>query len=228
MTNIDVTIPLEGGGCVSGVFSLPPRSVPASGTAVAVAHGAGNDMTAPLIVSFAEGLGAAGFPALRFNFPYRERGKKAPDSQGTLEKTWRSVCRFLREERHCPVERIVAAGKSMGGRVASQMTAGGSLPAAGLVFLGYPLHRPGNPEQLKDAHLYSVAVPMLFFAGTRDSLCHLERLREVLARLEAPWRLEVIEGGDHSFNLPKRAALTEEAVREDMVRLTVEWLRQLP
>lgn len=228
MTNIDVTIPLEGGGYVSGVFSLPSRSAPASGTAVAVAHGAGNDMTAPLIVSFAEGLGRAGFPALRFNFPYRERGKRAPDSQKTLEKTWRAVCRYLEEGVHCPVERIVAAGKSMGGRVASQMTAGGSLPSAGLVFLGYPLHRPGNPEQLRDAHLYDIAVPMLFFAGTRDSLCHLERLREVLERLKAPWRLEVIEGGDHSFNLPRSASLTEAEVRDDILQHTVEWLRQLP
>ena len=143
-------------------------------TGVIVAHGAGNDMETPLLVAFSEGLAAAGYPTLRFNFLYKENGRKTPDRYGTLAETWRQAAVFFRERLSRQIDSWVAAGKSMGGRVASQMVADGLLAAGRLVFLGYPLHPSGNKESLRDAHLYRISVPMLFFAGTRDPLCDLE------------------------------------------------------
>jgi predicted alpha/beta-hydrolase family hydrolase len=113
----------------------------------------------------------------------------------------------------------------MGGRVALQMVAEGLLPAEGLIFLGYPLHRPGEKEKLRVTHLMRVSVPVLFFAGTRDSLCDVSLLRGMLKRLSVPWDLEVIEGGDHSFRVPKSSGLTQEGVYQRILEKTVEWLQ---
>jgi predicted alpha/beta-hydrolase family hydrolase len=114
----------------------------------------------------------------------------------------------------------------MGGRIASQMAADGSISAKALVFLGYPLHPPGRKEQLRDAHLYRINIPMPFFAGTRDTLCDLELLKPVVSRLKAPVDLEVVEGGDHSFVLPKSFKLSEEEIYDRILKRTITWLTQ--
>ena len=115
-----VSIPV-GKDHVSGLISFPETYK----TGIIIAHGAGNDMHNPLIVHFADGLSKAGYLSLRFNFPYKEKGRKAPDSQKTLVQTWQSVYQFIKG--NYDLEKIVAAGKSMGGRVASQMVAEGLL-----------------------------------------------------------------------------------------------------
>ena len=122
------------------------------------------------------------------------------------------------------MDRIIAAGKSLGGRVASQMAARGDLPAARLIFFGYPLHAPGKKDVLRDAHLYEIKMPMLFFAGTRDTLCDLTELKHVLCKLEASWDLEVIEGGNHSFDLPKSYETSEQDVYDRILNKSLEWL----
>ena len=112
----------------------------------------------------------------------------------------------------------------MGGRVASQMAADGLLPVDRLIFLGYPLHPAGDKEKLRDSHLYRIQAPMLFFAGTRDPLCALEKLKDVLHQLKASWQLFVIEGGDHSFHVPKSFHKTEEEIFSQIAQKSLEWL----
>lgn len=209
---------------VSGVLSVPEGYRAGEGAGVILAHGAGNDMEHPLIVSLSQGLAEAGYLTLRFNFPYKEKGRKAPDPQDTLVLTWQCVYRFLKEHSRYRTDTIVAAGKSMGGRVVSQMVANGLLPADRLVFLGYPLHAPGRQGRMRDAHLYRIKIPMLFFAGTRDPLCSLTRLKDVLGWLEASWDLETVEGGDHSFRLPKSASTTRQEVYDRILNKTIKWL----
>lgn len=223
-----VRIPEEGGAYVSGTLHTPDTGAMETETAVLLAHGAGNDMTNPLLGAVCRGLAESGVAALRFNFPYKEAGKKAPDGHATLVRTWRSAERFMREESGRRVDRLVAGGKSMGGRVASQMVAEWLLPVDGLVFLGYPLHPPGKKDRLRDAHLYAVHVPMLFFAGTRDPLCDLGQLERVLGRIETAWTLETVQGGDHSFKLPKSVGLSQEIVYDRIARKTCDWVRLLP
>lgn len=226
MRVVDVTIPLSADESVSGVLGVPQGFAAGRSPAVIVAHGAGNDMHNALLVHFSEGLCRAGYLSLRFNFPYKEKGQRAPDPQPKLVRTWQAVLDFVKNHHGFGTPRIVAAGKSMGGRVASQMAADGLLPVEALVFLGYPLHPPGKKEQLRDAHLYRIAVPMLFFAGTRDALCDMDLLKNVLGRLSAPWELETIEGGDHSFDLPKSFGMAAEDVYEKIMKKTDSWLRQ--
>ena len=222
ITRERVSIPVGKTEGTSGVLTLPKGQ--SRRTGVIVAHGAGNDMGAPLLVAFSEGLAKAGYPTLRFNFLYSERGRKAPDKFETLAETWRSAAAFFQKQMSRRMDSWVAAGKSMGGRVASQMVADDLLAASRLIFLGYPLHPPGNKASLRDAHLYRIAVPMLFFAGTRDSLCDMELLHSVLDRIAAPWSLRVIEGGDHSFHVPKTAGASEGEIYERITGETVRWL----
>ena len=218
----NVSIPVGGGLHTSGVLTLPVGDMKRTG--LVVAHGAGNDMETPLLVTFSEGLAAAGYPVLRFNFLYKERGRKVPDKYETLVETWATAAAFFRERLGRRIDSWVAAGKSMGGRVASQMVADGLLTPGRLIFLGYPLHPAGKIEKLRDAHLYRIGVPMLFFAGTRDPLCNLERLRPVLDRLTARQDLRIIEGGDHSFHTPKSAGTSESEIHNGIVRDTIRWL----
>ena len=217
-----VSIPVGGKDCTSGILSFPGKGC--KRIAVIIAHGAGNDMNTPLITFFADSLASAGYPVLRFNFLYKERGRKAPDNSDTLTKTWMAVFSYAKEMLNDKIDVWVAAGKSMGGRVASQMVADGLLPVDRLIFLGYPLHPAGDKEKLRDSHLYRIQVPMLFFAGTRDPLCDIEKLKDVLQQLKAPWKLFVIEGGDHSFHVPKVFHKTEEEIFAQIVQKSLEWL----
>ncbi|MCK9273989.1 MAG: dienelactone hydrolase family protein [Syntrophales bacterium] len=219
-----ISITLEKGDRISAVLAVPGGFAAGEGSAFAIAHGAGNDMHNPLIVTLAEGFARAGYLSIRFNFPYREKGKKAPDPRTKLVDAWAGVCRYLKEDPDCRAGRIIAGGKSMGGRIASEMAAEGRLPADRLILFGYPLHPPGKKEQRRDAHLNRITIPMLFFAGTRDPLCDLAVLKDVLGGLTASWDLEVIEGGDHSFHPPRCMAACFEEVYANILERALQWL----
>ena len=189
-----------------------------------IAHGAANDMNNSLIVAVTDSLAAAGYTTLRFNFPYKEKGKKSPDTEPTLIRTWQGAVTHLLNNERFPVDRVVAAGKSMGGRIASQMVAADQMAVEALIFLGYPLHAPGRTGKLRDSHLYGIKKRMLFFAGTRDSLCNMEKLREVLRRLPGQYDLEIVKGGDHSFKLPKSSSRSADSVHRQIVEKCLQWL----
>jgi predicted alpha/beta-hydrolase family hydrolase len=184
---------------VSGVYARPadPPSM------LVVAHGAGSGMDHPFMVGFTRAMNDEGIATLRFNFPYIERGRRSPDPAPFLEEAWRAA--FAAASDRAKREPVWAGGKSLGGRIASMAVADG-MPAAGLVFLGYPLHPPGKPERVRDEHLYGIDVPMIFVEGTRDPFATPELLAGVIAKLGVRATSISIEGGDHSFNVrgPKR------------------------
>lgn len=220
----EVIIPISTEENVSGVMSIPESYQKGQGKAVILAHGAGNDMNQHLLVFLAKALSQAGYLTLRFNFPYKEKGRKAPDPQKKLEATWLSVHAFLKDHPEYGTGHILAAGKSMGGRIASHLASDGRMPVEKLIFLGYPLHPPGKTDKLRDTHLNAIKIPMLFFSGTRDSLCNLEKLTGVLNKLSAPWDLNIIEGGDHSFHTPKSMGLSETEVYRHILDKAIDWL----
>ncbi len=221
-----VSIPVAGRSPVSGILCVPTRHTPGNGTGVVLAHGAGNDMHNPLLTAIAEGLSEKGFPTLRFNFPYRERGGKSPDAYGVLTEAWRAAISFFsRHERAAP-QAVIASGKSLGGRIASQMAAEDGLNADALIFFGYPLHAPGKKNRLKDEHLYAIRMPMLFFAGTRDTLCDVPSLERVVQKLTDA-ELCVVDGGDHSFNVPASLHTQKREVYAGIVVKTAAWLKKL-
>jgi predicted alpha/beta-hydrolase family hydrolase len=165
---------------------------------IAVAHGAGAAMDHPFMTGFSTRIAELGVTAVRFNFVYTQKGRKAPDPEPRLRAAWLAVFEDL--EARFPGLPSVAAGKSLGGRIASMCVADG-MPAAGLVFLGYPLHPPGKTDRVRDEHLYRIRVPMLFLQGTGDAFAQPAILRSVLERLGERAEYVSIEGGDHSFNV---------------------------
>ena len=173
MVKEPISIEIIGMGNVSAVLSGSDQPGDSNKTGVIIAPGAANDMNNSLIVAVADSLAAAGYTTLRFNFPYKEKGKKSPDTEPTLIRTWQCAVTHLLNNERFPVDRVVAAGKSMGGRIASQMVAADQMAVEALIFLGYPLHAPGRTDKLRDSHLYEIKKRMLFFAGTRDPLCNI-------------------------------------------------------
>ena len=227
MVNEPTSFEIVGKGNVSAVLSGPDQLSESNKTGVIIAHGAANDMNNSLIVAVADGLADAGYTTLRFNFPYKEKGKKSPDSEPTLIRTWQSAAAHILNNERFPVDQIVAAGKSMGGRIAAQMVAADQMTVEALIFLGYPLHAPGRTDKLRDSHLYEIKKPMLYFAGTRDPLCNMEKLREVLNRLPGQNDLEVVEGGNHSFKLPKSSSRSADSVHRQIVEKCLQWLKPI-
>lgn len=175
-----------------------PRAKPRA--VLILAHGAGSDHRAALLTHLAKELPAHGIAVARFDFGYRAAGKKLPSPMPTLIPEWAAIVRQVRKRaRGAP---IFIGGKSMGGRAATHLAAEGA-DVHGVVLLGYPLHPAGKPEKLRDAHLPSVPVPMLFVSGTRDDLCDLELLRPVLARCGERVTLHVLDDGDHGLEVRK-------------------------
>jgi predicted alpha/beta-hydrolase family hydrolase len=155
-------------------------------------------MDHPFLVGFSEAMNAEGVATMRFNFTYMEAGRRSPDSAPAAVAAWRAAFDVAIERSgNLPV---FVGGKSYGGRIASMAVAEG-MPAAGLVFLGYPLHPPGRPEKIRDEHLYAISVPMLFVHGTGDAFADPKLLARVLKKLGSKAELHSIEGGDHSFNV---------------------------
>jgi predicted alpha/beta-hydrolase family hydrolase len=179
-------------------------SAAAAGPGAILAHGAGGNLNSAFLVEMSEGLAARGLASLRFNFPYTENRRRIPDLAPTLEACYQAVAR--RGAQLFPGG-LFLGGKSMGGRIASQMVAHLSnevIPVRGLIFLGYPLHPPGKQDKLRDQHLYDLRVPMLFIEGTRDAFAEPKLLQGVLDRLGDRARVHWIDGGDHSFKVRGR------------------------
>lgn len=195
-----------------------------------LAHGAGAGQTHPFMIDMASRVAARGVDVVTFNFLYTERGKKMPDRTDVLEACWRAVIASVRARGGLPTERLFCGGKSMGGRIASNVAvsaAGEGLSLSGLVFLGYPLHPPKKPDVRRDAHLDRVPFPMLFVQGSRDALGDEAEIREVVRRLPHA-SVHVVAGGDHSLATPRRdgGAERQEAALADAADAVAAFVRR--
>ncbi len=189
----------ESRSAVSAVWIAPPDAI----AWLVVGHGAGAGMDHPFLAGFCRAMAEEGVATARFNFHYANAGRRSPDAEPALRAAWTEA--FEGASELASGLPVLAGGKSLGGRIASMCVADG-MAAAGLVFLGYPLHPPGRPERIRDEHLYRIRVPMLFLHGTRDAFAQPDLLAKVVAKLGAMAALEEIEGGDHSFNVRGRRA----------------------
>jgi len=188
-----------------------------------LAHGAGANQRHAFMVRTAHALADLGIAVTTFNFGYTERGRKLPDPPASLERCFREVVHA--EAKRAPGP-IFLGGKSMGGRIASQIVAHGGLEADvhGLVFLGYPLHPPGKPTQLRVAHWPEVRVPQLFVQGTRDAFGSVEEITEQLGKLGAPATIYPVEQGDHSFAVPKKLGIPQDVVYARAFEAVASWM----
>lgn len=200
---------------------------------VILAHGAGTDQTSPFMVSFAEGLSARGLRVVTFNFAYSEQGRRAPDRAPKLEACYRVVTEWVRAATQDRA--LFIGGKSMGGRIATQITATpeagevnsyAAVPVSGVIALGYPLHPPGRPEKMRDAHLPRIAAPVLIVQGARDPFGTETELRPVLARMQQA-TLHVIDGGDHSLSIRRKSAPPKDVIYAGVMDTVRSWMGQV-
>ena len=203
----------------------PAAAKHSAGMTLILGHGAGAGQTSGFITSFAVGLAARGIETVTFNFLYTEQGRRLPDPNDRLEACWRAVIVAVRRRMKSRSHALAIGGKSMGGRIASQVAAAGIGELAGLVFLGYPLHPPGRSDRLRAKHLPDIKVPMLFVQGSRDTFGTPEELRPIMTSLEPPAGLYVVDGGDHSLKVRKGAGLRQEDVYGTVQEHIAAWLR---
>ncbi len=199
-----------------------------AGLTVILGHGAGANQTSGFMRMFAKGLAARGLDVMTFNFVYMEQGRSVPDQKPKLEACFRAVINTALKHKKLKSNRLVVGGKSMGGRIASQVVAGEEIDeVAGLVFLGYPLHPPGQSTKLRVEHLEHVRKPMLFVQGTRDALGTPEEIHPYIKDLKPAAEIFPIEGGDHSFKAPKKFGSPQEKIYEDAMNEIDRWSRSV-
>lgn len=188
-----------------------------------IAHGAGRDMNSSFVTQLHEGIAKQNILTVKFNFPYMEQGLKAPNTPHVLEETWHKVIDMVLEKTGVSRKKIFLSGKSMGGRYATILACKEDL-YGGIILFGYPLHAPGKYGKPRFDLLKVIHEPMLFFQGTRDSLCKLEVFKPLLKTLAPKPTLHIIEGGDHSFKLLKRIDRSQQSVFDEIISVSSEWI----
>jgi len=197
-----------------------------TGVTILLGHGAGADQLSGFMRMVAAGLAARGLDAMTFNFLYKEKGKSVPDPKAKLELCYRAVIDAAIRHKKLKGNKLVIGGKSMGGRIASQVAAAEGERVSGLVFLGYPLHPPGRPDKMRDEHLPEVKAPMLFCQGSRDAFGTEDEIKAIIRKHRLPARLYVIESGDHSFKVP-RSVKPQQQVYEEVMDEVARWCGEL-
>jgi predicted alpha/beta-hydrolase family hydrolase len=211
------TNPLDDG------FQGPKRG---ADRAVLLAHGAGADMHAAALTVVADALAAARIPSLRFNFPYRRAGRRAPDRPPVLDAAVRDAAAELARRAKVAPERLVLGGRSMGGRIASIAAAEGT-PTLGLVLLGYPLHPPGKPDQLRVEHFARLSMPVLFVSGTRDAFGTPAELKRHAKKIKGSVTWSWVDTADHSFKPLKASGITAADALDDVAQAVVTFVSSL-
>ena len=188
-----------------------------------LAHGAGAGQKSAWMVKAAQALAGQGITVATFDFPYMAAGKSVPDRPPVLEQSWRDALRAVQSTKRAKGTKIFIGGKSMGGRIATQIAAQGVEGVAGVVLLGYPLHPPGQPGKRRDAHLPEIKEPVLFVQGSADTFGTGEEIRALLPSMQNA-TLHLIEGGDHSFKVRGGAAKVDAAF-DSVISTVVGWIQ---
>jgi predicted alpha/beta-hydrolase family hydrolase len=213
-----LAIAVDGKRTANAVILKPAQP---NGTVVAYAPGAGSNIHDPFGKYALGELVSEGFTGVRMEFPYMAKRARAPDRTPVLEATWRAVAAEVRQLG----DRLVLGGRSMGGRIASNVIAAGE-PAHGLMLFAYPLHPPSAPDTWRAEHLPSIGVPVLFCSGTRDAFARPDELRSVAATMPHA-TLHMLDGADHGFAVQKGSGRTRESVWQEAVERARDWLHAL-
>jgi len=206
----------------SAIFE--PALAVSNGALFVCAHGAGGHMADRGVLGVAEQLRKRGFHVVRFNFLYKEKGSRRPDPMPRLKECVAAVAAHARRE--IAPHTLIVGGRSMGGRAASMLAADG-FSCDGLLLLAYPLHPAGRPEELRDAHLAKIEVPVLCLNGTRDTLCRRDLMDAVVERLTERWTMHWLEGADHGFHVLRSSGRSDEDVLGEIGEASGVWVSGL-
>ncbi len=214
------SIEVSGKGAVSAIRTDAPRT--GSGRLYVYAPGAGANLDDPFGCYLAERLPSAGVSLLRFQFPYMEAGRRAPDRTPVLEETWRAAIAAARPSARV----LLIGGRSMGGRIASMVAAQGARVDA-LALFAYPLHQPGKPDRLRDAHFGALSMPVLFCSGTRDTFATPAEIAASAAKAPEA-RVHILQAADHGFAARKKDGRTREEIWAEAAGALIAFANTLP
>jgi predicted alpha/beta-hydrolase family hydrolase len=182
------------------------------------APGASASLSDPFGVYASKALPPLGVEVVRFEFPYMAAKKKAPDRPAVLEAAWRAAVDAVRSKDR----KLAVGGRSMGGRIASQVVAQ-DVKVDALALFAYPLHPPGRADKMRDEHLPSIPCKTLFVSGTNDAFASPEELRAAAAKVKRS-KVHALEGADHGFAVKKSSGRTREDVWAEAIDVFVRWL----
>lgn len=221
-----LTIAINESDSVKALLYSAPQKLRSSSTLI-LGHGAGANQLSGFMRLFANGLAERGIDVITFNFLYMEQGRHVPDPKQKLEACYLAVIDAASRHKKLKGNQLAIGGKSMGGRIASQVAAQpeGAKAVDALVFLGYPLHPPGRRDKLRDSHLPEIKAPMLFVQGSRDTFGTPDELRAVFEKHQLSPTLHVVEGGDHSLKVPKSQG-PQDQVYASVMDTIANWLKQ--
>jgi hypothetical protein len=226
----EIKIPLResarGVSEVSAILGVPQWWPTGQRVGVVLAHGAGRDLSDPLLEFLQRSLTERRCLTLRFNFPFGESGKKRPDSAEVLQRTFRAAIATLARDPNAAPARLFLGAKGLGGAAAASL-AGARVRVDGTFFMGFPLHPAGKPELVQPEELFRVISPMLFLQGERDRHCDLDVLRRTLTRVGAPTTLQVIEDADQHFKVLKKSSRSDDDVLEEMLAYIYAWIHKV-
>ncbi|MCB5160327.1 alpha/beta family hydrolase [Marinomonas algarum] len=185
-----------------------------------LAHGAGAGHSSSFLQQLNRALLSSGIESvIPMTFDYMKQqeamGKKRPPPAfAKLIPEYEAV--ISKQKKSC-----VVSGKSMGGRVASQLSACPMVKA--VVCFGFPFHPAGKTEKHRLAFLQALQVPCLIVQGTRDRLGGFEWVSQqsISHLVEIVW----VEGADHDFNVLKKYNRNQDDVVNEIAATVVKWLQ---
>jgi predicted alpha/beta-hydrolase family hydrolase len=142
-----------------------------------------------------------------------------------LEAAVRDAIDELAKRTKLTPDRFVLGGRSMGGRICSMVAAESG--ALGLALLGYPLHPPGKPDQLRVDHFAKLKLPVLFASGTRDAFGTPEELKKNAKKIKGPVTFHWIDTADHGFKPLKSSGISQPQALTSVADAVVDFVRSL-
>jgi uncharacterized protein len=181
---------------------------------IVLAHGAGSNYNAPLLVALARRFEENGYTVLRYDLPFRRLGTKGPPMPAHQARDREGIRAAVSVMRTMVTGTIVAGGHSYGGRQTAMAAAEDPAVARSLLLLSYPLHPPNKPEQLRTSFFGDLRTPALFVHGTRDPFGTVEELRSHLGLIPAATEVIAVEGAAHDL---KRAPAMFQQILDRML-----------
>jgi predicted alpha/beta-hydrolase family hydrolase len=170
---------------------------PESRLNVVLAHGGNNNMKNSLIQKLFDDFRNK-YSTLRFNFSFADTGidiRNISDGSAVL----RSTAELKKCIEYMGAKDIVLIGKSFGGYVSTLLAGNPNLGIKKVIALGYPLHKPGKPQELLEglsqAHMQMARLQVEFIIGDSDPSWDIKNAPPILSA----YKINIIENADHSF-----------------------------
>ena len=115
----------------------------------------------------------------------------------------------------------------MGARVAAELATSrlqGDSFLLGVMCLSYPLHRPKCFSELRVSHVIHLGLPVLFISGTKDAMCRMDLMENVIYQMGGDVKVHWIHEADHMLNVNKHF---DSDILEEICQWALEWCQSV-